>query len=195
MHGFDAHMKLQHYPRPEDIVETFIPVRRAGYVTRKSVLLEALEAQAKVMRNKARFVNAIIEGDIPLVRSGAGGGGGGGSTFLSNDELAGFLREKGYAANSEIFVQRSSEALQMDEASPSAVTPAEDESNAKKEYAYLLDMSISSLTLDKANTLNKRVIELETQLEVLNKTTADDMWLNDLHLLEAELCRDPSFRK
>lgn len=173
MHGFDENMKLQHYTSPEDIINAYMPIRLAGYVERKQLQQENLEAQCKVMSNKARFINAIIDGTIPM------SGGGSGKT-LTNKELVEYLKSEGYAGKSDIYC------------STSRIFDGSIHSN---EYMYLLYMSISSLTIDRANALNGKVLELETQLAILNKTTPEDMWLSDLARLDAELSKYQSYQK
>jgi hypothetical protein len=56
-------------------------------------------------------------------------------------------------------------------------------------------MSISSLTKDRANSLNIKVIELNSQLEGLIKTSPEEMWIDDLRKLEIELLNDLSYKK
>jgi DNA topoisomerase II len=176
MHGFDEGMKLQHFVRPEDIIDAYIPVRQAGYVKRKEVQLEVLLAQNKMMTNKARFINALIAGEIPMV------GGEGGS--FTNQELVEYLRAEGYAGKEDILGPQG----EGDSSSSPSRSSGDD-------FSYLLDMSIASLTLDRANSLNARVLELEIELDVLNKTSPEAMWLSDLAKLETELMKDDSYTR
>lgn len=176
MHGFDADMKLQHYPLAEDIADAYIPVRQAGYVKRKGMQLEALQVQHTIMTNKARFINAILDGAIPMV--GSRGADGGHQNTLTNEQLVEYLRTQGYVGKKG--------------GDDSLVAASE---CSQKDFSYLLDMSISSLTIDRANSLNKRVFELETELTVLEGTTPEAMWLSDLAKLEYELNKDVSYTK
>ena len=198
MHGFDHDMKLRHYPLPEDIVNAFIPIRLAGYVKRKQVQLSELETQTNIMSNKARFINSIVDGDIPMVRGSGSGRARDKNVFLSNEELAAFFKEQGYTGKSDMFDSshnsdtHGGDVIKEDSSGNVASTV---ESNLVQEYSYLLNMSISSLTVDRANSLDRKVLELKTQLELLNKTTPEAMWLNDLSQLEQEFSKDKSFRK
>ena len=179
MNGFDDEMKLQRYVQPEDIVEAYIPIREAGYVKRKEVQLKVLQAQTQLMENKARFINAIINGEIPMV--------GGGKNALTDKELVEYLRVKGYLGSEEIFNEQSDSGNTTDS--------GKDERAPGNQYSYLLNMSISSLTIDRANSLNKRVLELKVELDLLNKTTPAAMWLSDLAKLEAELNKDEAYKR
>ena len=49
-----------------------------------------------------------------------------------------------------------------------------------KEYNYLLSMSIWSLSYEKVEQLKKEVTRKEEELNVVNKTTLEMMWINDL---------------
>lgn len=177
MHGFDADMKLRRFSLPEDILNAFIPIRHAGYVKRKEVQLKVLQAQTQLMSNKARFINAIIAGEIPMV--------GGGKQTFTNKELVEYLQTQGYIGSDAMYGQQ-------DETTSSS---GSEEVAPGNKYSYLLDMAISSLTIDRANSLNKRVLELEIELEILSKTTPEAMWLSDLAKLEGELIKDDTYRK
>lgn len=50
-------------------------------------------------------------------------------------------------------------------------------------YDYLISMPISSFNLEKLNSLTKNIIELEKQLDEVNKTSEKQFLLNDLDLI------------
>ena len=56
-------------------------------------------------------------------------------------------------------------------------------------FAHLLGMSVSQLTEDKASALAAGIRSSEAQLAALQRTTAADMWLDDLARLEEEAAR------
>ncbi len=60
--------------------------------------------------------------------------------------------------------------------------------NSKNEYSYdyLTNMAIRTLTLERANKMEKEYKELQGQLEALKKKTIKSMWLDDLVEIENE---------
>ena len=165
MHGFNEDTKLTHYPTPEDIIDAYIPVRLAGYVQRKQEQLKSLQAKRELMSSKARFINAIVEGDIRMMGNKA--------DRFTNDELREYLREQGYPSSAH----------------------NEDPISTDKDFAYLLDMPISSLTADRAITLNNKVNELDVELDNVKNMSPELMWLSDLSRLENEIIKDSSYAK
>jgi len=51
---------------------------------------------------------------------------------------------------------------------------------ADDSFSYLLNMKISSLTLERAAELEREAVKLKKELDILSKTTETDMWENDL---------------
>ena len=51
-------------------------------------------------------------------------------------------------------------------------------------YNYLLNLSVSSFTTDKLNTLNKDISKVEDDINTLQNTTCKQLWLNDLEKFE-----------
>lgn len=49
-----------------------------------------------------------------------------------------------------------------------------------KEFAYLIDMPIRSITLENAKKLQQQKETKQAELEAILQTTANDMWMNDL---------------
>ncbi|MAU36393.1 MAG: hypothetical protein CMD14_03365 [Flavobacteriales bacterium] len=68
MHMFDENEKLKKYDNVVDIIEHYIDVRRKVYVERKEYQLKILEQEAKLLSNKARFINEILNDEIDLRR-------------------------------------------------------------------------------------------------------------------------------
>ena len=68
MHAFDAHEKLVKYNNPEDMVDSYIPVRLDMYEKRKRALLVNMKTELKRLSNKARFITSILDDTIDLRR-------------------------------------------------------------------------------------------------------------------------------
>jgi DNA topoisomerase-2 len=51
-------------------------------------------------------------------------------------------------------------------------------------YNYLLNLSVSSFTKDKLDSLNKDISKVEEDIKILENTTCKQLWLNDLEKFE-----------
>jgi DNA topoisomerase-2 len=68
MHLFDADRRLRKYVSVDDILAAYVPVRLALYGKRKAALLLQGEAQLLKLRNKARYIQLLLDGVIDLRR-------------------------------------------------------------------------------------------------------------------------------
>jgi DNA topoisomerase-2 len=68
MHAFDAGEKLVKYKNPEDMVDSYIPVRLDMYEKRKRALLVNMKSELGRLSNKARFITSILDDTIDLRR-------------------------------------------------------------------------------------------------------------------------------
>ena len=68
MHLFDADRRLRKYASVDDILAAYVPVRLALYGKRKAALLLQGEAQLLKLRNKARYIQLLLDGVIDLRR-------------------------------------------------------------------------------------------------------------------------------
>ena len=66
MHMFDEEEKLKKFDGPKDIIDHYMGVRMGVYATRKARMLDELESEATRLSNKARFIIAVLDGDIDL---------------------------------------------------------------------------------------------------------------------------------
>ena len=64
---FDENGALERYPNPESILRSFCKVRLAWYLKRKTHLLQDLKMTTERLKNKQRFVQAIIDEDIIIM--------------------------------------------------------------------------------------------------------------------------------
>ena len=56
-----------------------------------------------------------------------------------------------------------------------------------KEYDYLLNMPLSSLTTDKIDALNDDATQTTRKLQRIKNTSPSDLWMEDLDRLEPHL--------
>ena len=68
MHAFDENEKLVKFETINELIEHYIKVRMACYVTRKAYQLVELKKEALVLSNKARFISAILDDTLDLRR-------------------------------------------------------------------------------------------------------------------------------
>jgi len=66
MHLFNAQDKLQKYDCVEDIIEDYFHVRINLYQKRKTYLIEELNKELLVLRNKVNYIKEILNGTIDL---------------------------------------------------------------------------------------------------------------------------------
>lgn len=170
MNAFDADNNIVKYQTAEDIANDFFPTRYKLYVDRKSVMQSEMNYNATMMRNKARFIQAVADGEIDLVRQ-----------RQTREETITRLVELGFMDSQALKSLRQDNVLHQVEA-------LEDEEDiGRDDYDYLLNMPIASLTAEKVQELHRDADKNDSQLEELKKTSPEDMWRSDLDLLEARL--------
>jgi len=83
MHLFDSQDQLKKYGSVHDIVRDYYATRLALYGKRKTHQLAAMSAELRMLSNKARYVQELLDGSIDLRRK-------------RGDELMAMLQSKGY---------------------------------------------------------------------------------------------------
>jgi DNA topoisomerase-2 len=63
---FDAKDKLRKFDRVEDIIDTYFDTRLDLYGERKKFLILALQNELKLLSNKAKYIQANLDGTIDL---------------------------------------------------------------------------------------------------------------------------------
>jgi DNA topoisomerase-2 len=140
-----------------------------------------MEYSTTLMRNKARFIEAVSTNDIDLLNG-----------KKSKDATIALLEEMEFVKQSDLEVIKSnntvakrralntivaSEELELD---PHALDPS-------KEFDYLLSMPLSSLTAEKIEALNNEAAKMNAKMEELKNTSAEELWKSDLDKLESHL--------
>ena len=88
MHLFDSQDQLKKYGNVRDIVRDYYGTRLALYGKRKAHQLAAMVAEFRILSNKARYIQELLDGSIDLRRK-------------RGDELTTMLQSKGYDAISQ----------------------------------------------------------------------------------------------
>ena len=68
MHAFDHEERLVKFGTVKELIDAYIPIRLQTYEQRKRHLVQALEAEAQRLTNKARFIMEILQNEIDLRR-------------------------------------------------------------------------------------------------------------------------------
>lgn len=85
MHLFDSQDQLKKFSNVHDIVREYYATRLTLYGKRKTHQLAAMAAELRVLSNKARYIQELLDGSIDLRRK-------------RGDELVAMLQSKGYDA-------------------------------------------------------------------------------------------------
>jgi len=83
MHLFDSQDQLKKYGNVRDIVRDYYATRLSLYAKRKAHQLAAMAAELRVLSNKARYIQELLDGSIDLRRK-------------RGDELTTMLQSKSY---------------------------------------------------------------------------------------------------
>ncbi|KAL7541609.1 hypothetical protein ACHAXR_013350, partial [Thalassiosira sp. AJA248-18] len=183
MHAFTTDMKIARYKTPQEIANAFFPIRLDLYADRKSVLESNMEYSATLMRNKARFIEAISADKIDLLRG-----------RKSKEATNAMLTEMGFSKHSELDAIKMNNTVAKRRYAAEAISDGSmvDDDVPKdltKEYDYLLNMPLSSLTSEKIEALNNEASKTDAKLEKIKDTSPSDLWREDLDNLEPHLCK------
>jgi DNA topoisomerase-2 len=131
-----------------------------------------------MMRNKARFIQAVADGEIELVRQ-----------RQTKEETIARLVELGFDNSTTLKTIRRDNALYKKRELLKTPEELADDDAVEEEghYDYLLNMPLSSLNAEKIQELHRDAEKNESQNEELKKTSPEDLWRNDLDRLEAHL--------
>ena len=176
MHAFTTDMKIARYSSPQEIANAFFPVRLDLYADRKSVLESNMEYSATLMRNKARFIEEVSASNIDLLH--------GRNSKEATNKL---LKEMEFSTHSDLeaIKMNNTVAKRIAEAKQDLVVDDGDiETDLSKEFDYLLNMPLSSLTTEKIEALKDEASSTDYKLETIRNTSPSDLWKADLDKLE-----------
>ncbi|KAL7550823.1 hypothetical protein ACHAWF_014023 [Thalassiosira exigua] len=170
MTAFDKNAKIRHYKTSIDILQDFFRQRMVFYIARKDMLLHKMSKDLSIFSNKARFVEEVCRGDLVV-------------SDRKRTDLLLDLKERGY----DLYPKEKEKAGveedgdDDDDESNNVDTP---EAELSKGYEYLLGMKIWSLTFERAEELRGQRVEKDEEVEVLEATSPEEMWLADLDVIE-----------
>ena len=195
---FSPEGKLKKYNSIEEILETFYGLRLKYYHLRKDYMISVLKKEVATLSNKARFIKMVIEDELIIKRKKR--------AVLVNElydlkfDTQTMLNEKKQKTKEEINreheLQNSGEKGENQNEENLSDNEQENQSKDKikpkvpiKEYDYLLNMNLWSLTHEKIEELLKQKELKEKELSVLEQTEVETLWDNDLDNLEEELTK------
>jgi len=135
MHLFDSQDQLKKYANVHDIVRDYYATRLALYGKRKTHQLAVMAAELRVLSNKARYIQELLDGSIDLRRK-------------RGDELTAMLQTKGYDAVEGDAQYKYLLRLPMDSVSEENVQKLlKEKAQKESEHATLQGTSIEQLWL------------------------------------------------
>ncbi|XP_065661520.1 DNA topoisomerase 2-alpha isoform X4 [Hydra vulgaris] len=176
---FDEFGCIKKYESPTEIMKAFFNVRMAKYNERKKFILGMLEAECSKLENQARFILEKIEGKIIIENR-------------SKRDVITTLVERGYASDPvktwKAEVDKSGH-LEDDSEAPTTDVASSSSSLTGPDFAYLLSMTIMSLSREKKEELLNQRDEKKKELNALKQKTPSDLWTDDLNKFCEELER------
>ena len=173
---FDSNNKIKKYNNIEEIINEFYDIRLDFYKKRKTFLLAKLGFALEKNKNKKKFVNMVLEGELPfkgtknkkevlkLLKS---------KKLNSLNELKNKYKEAFQVKSTEIITEKlNNENEELDVNN----TFSED----VLDYDYLMNMNIWSLTHEKVNELEEQIKNQTKEYELLKVSKPEDLWKKDL---------------
>ncbi|KAG6071775.1 hypothetical protein E4U33_003509 [Claviceps sp. LM78 group G4] len=165
--AFDTRGQIRKYEKVEDILEEYYVHRIQLYEDRKQYWLAVYHADYRKLKNQARFIKEIIDGDLIVARKK--------KTILVQE-----LRERKYEAIPPTSKRKSTEDEEPDKSDAEKDDAEEEETGSARDYEYLLSMPIWSLTAERLDKLNSAIIAKKAQHEDLLSKSEKDLWCADL---------------
>ena len=174
LHAFDADGHLKKYESAEEILDDFMEARMALYERRYRALASQLESKALRLRNRERFVDGLVGGDIEIYRK-------------TREEVHELLVAAGFTPEPMI-VELSQREL--DEKYRGDAGVAED---GEGDFDYLLKTNFLSVTKERLDGLRAELRDTEAAIAELDGKAPVDLWLEDLAKLRKHLVQDGGF--
>ena len=195
---FSPEGKLKKYNSVEEILETFYDLRLKYYHIRKDYMISVLKKEVATLSNKARFIKMVIEDELIIKKKKR--------VVLVNElydlkfDTQTMLNQKKMKTkeelNAEIELQNNNNNNDDSQNNNNEREADEESENKKdklkvpiKEYDYLLNMNLWSLTYEKIEELLKQKEQKEKELDILEKTEVEQLWDGDLDNFEEELIK------
>jgi DNA topoisomerase-2 len=140
MYLFNENGQITKYDTAISIIKSYYTIRLRYYQIRKDYMISKMQKDIDIMKNKIRFIKAIISNEIEVSKY----------KKVELEELLGVM-----------------EYMKVEDS-----------------YDYLVRIPIYNITKDKVEDLENDIIDLESKLDIIQNTTINEMWLDDLKKLE-----------
>ncbi len=167
---FDVDGKIHKYKSTVDILRSFFTHRLGFYVRRKDMLLEKMKKELKILSNKERFIGEVCGGDLVV-------------SNRKRAELLSELSERGY----DLYPKDDAKPDEEDDEEDEIMEETSSDADLAKGYEYLLGMKLWTLTFERAEDIHRQKGEKEAEVEALESTTPESIWLADLDKLDTAL--------
>ncbi|RSL58043.1 hypothetical protein CEP54_008031 [Fusarium duplospermum] len=170
--AFDSRGQIRKYEKVEDILEEYYHYRFDMYTERKKYWLGVYHADYRKLKNQARFIKEIIDGDLIVGKKK--------KTVLVQE-----LRDRKY----EAFPRGGDKKKTADEDEDDGDDNQEvegDSDGGARDYDYLLSMPIWSLTAERLEKLKDAIEKKKAEHDDLLALSEKDLWCRDLDEFSAE---------
>lgn len=198
MHAFAPDGTLVHFKGPDEVLKAFFHFRRPYYEARRRYWIEKYSRQVHLLKEKAKFMEAFIKGDVNIAKQ-------------PDDRVLKALLDfkfDPWASNTTIEPPSVQENWQyyMDACirqpvynlnGPPPETKVMVVSDSKRNnpvaeitlghFDHLLNTNIRSLTESRLNSLWGKIHSIEADMNSYVQVTGDDLWRQDLLDLEKHL--------
>ncbi|KAI0527895.1 DNA topoisomerase [Xylaria bambusicola] len=164
--AFDTRGMIRKYEKVEDILEEFFVYRMEMYTKRKTHWLGVYHTDYRKLKNQARFVREIMDGELVVSRK-------------KRQVIVEELRERNYEAFSKVTTAKKTK----EEDDENEDDDANDNAHG---YDYLLSMPIWSFTQERLDRLKEQIVKKKAEHDDLAALSEKDLWCKDLDDFEAE---------
>lgn len=173
MYAFDSSNTLRKYELADDILQEFYALRLKYYMKRKKYFEEKLTAEATKLLNQARFILAISDNTLVVANK-------------QREAILDELIENGYQPD-PVDKWKKKNGIATEVVPKEFEHLPDNETMNVKNFDYLLNMSMWTLTEESKNELISRREEKMAELKDLKGKSERDLWLADLDELEKKL--------
>jgi DNA topoisomerase II len=156
---YDSKRIIKKYADIDNILEEFCETRYIYYIKRKEHILKKITYDLKILRNKLKFLNDVINDKLILKN-------------VDEDILRLTMEKMGYDPIDNFLTDTEDDDMS--------------ESTSLKKYQYLLSLNVRSFTKQKMTKLQEDFDELTEEFNFITNTTPADMWLSDIKELERQ---------
>ncbi|TFB03809.1 DNA topoisomerase 2 [Trichoderma ghanense] len=164
--AFNTNGQIRKYEKVEDILEEYYVYRLEMYLKRKNYWLAVYDADHRKLKNQARFIQEIIDGDLIVGKK-------------RKDVLVKELRDRKYEAFPPVKNANTKKTEEEEE-------DDEEGEESARDYDYLLSMPIWSLTAERLEKLKDAIRRKKAEYDELAAKSEKDLWCEDLSGFEAE---------